>query len=114
MPDITLLVRYYRLGPPGDEDYVEANFDFATKQLTMPAEQIGLVLVDCWHIHPYLSHLERGEQICEQVLAPVAAACRKAGIAVIHAPSPGVAEHYPQWTKYASEDDLCETEEVAV
>ncbi len=106
MPDISLSVRYYRLGPPGDEDYVETNFDFATKQLMMPAEKIGLVLVDCWHIHPYLSHLQRGERICETVLAPVAEACRKAGIAVIHAPSPGQAKLYPQWTKYATDTEL--------
>ncbi len=106
MAQITLPVRYYRLGPEGDEEYIEDNFDFATKQLTMPVEQIGLVLVDCWHIHPYLSHLARSAEICETVLAPVAAACRKAGIAVIHAPSPGQARLYPQWTKYATDMEL--------
>ena len=88
MPAITVPVRYYRLGPEGDRPIVEANFDFATKEVTMPAGQVGLVLVDCWDIHPYASHLERGEQICEQVLAPLADACREVGVAVIHAPSP--------------------------
>ena len=106
MPAITVPVRYYRLGPEGDRPIVEANFDFATKEVTMPAGQVGLVLVDCWDIHPYASHLERGEQICEQVLAPLADACREVGVAVIHAPSPGQAKLYPQWTKFATDDEL--------
>ena len=106
MPAITLPVRYYRLGPEGDLPIIEANFGFATKDLTMPTDQVGLVLVDCWDIHPYASHLERGEHICENVLAPVANACREVGIAVIHAPSPGQAKLYSQWTKYASDAEL--------
>ncbi len=106
MSDLKLPVRYYRLGPAGDEAYVESNFDFATKELTMPTAQIGLVLVDCWDIHPYLSHLARSAEICETVLAPVADACRKIGITVIHAPSPGQAKLYPQWTKYATDTEL--------
>ncbi len=111
MSGIKLSVRYYRLGPPGDEEYIESNFDFATRELAIPAEQMGLVLVDCWHIHPYLSHLERGEEICETVLAPVAEACRKLGVAVIHAPSPGQAKLYAQWTKYAADAELFDAEQ---
>ncbi len=106
MPSIALTVRYYRLGPPGDEPYIESNFDFATRQVTIPAEQLGLVLVDCWDIHPYQSHLERTNQICQSILAPAAAACRKAGISVIHAPSPPQAKVFGQWTKYASDAEL--------
>jgi nicotinamidase-related amidase len=106
MPDITLPVRYYRLGPKADEAFVEAEFHFANTELTMPAEQMGLVLVDCWNNHPYESHLQRTGQICEAVLAPVAQACRQMGIAVIHAPSPGQARLYPQWTRYSPDSDL--------
>ena len=113
MAQVTLPVRYYRLGPEGDQPVVEGNFDFATKELTIPAEQIGLVLVDCWDIHPYLSHLERGEKICQDVLAPVADSCRRAGMAVIHAPSPGQARLYPQWTKYATDAELFGTPQTS-
>lgn len=114
MPQITLPVRHYRLGTEPGVELVEANLSHETCEWTIATDQVALVLVDCWDLHAISSYVERTDRISAEVLAPVAGACRDVGIAVIHAPSPGVAEHYPQWTKYASEDDLCETEEVAV
>jgi|LSQX01.3.fsa_nt_gb nicotinamidase-related amidase len=111
MADITLPVRYYTLGPEADEAFDEKYFHFSHIDLTIPAEQLGIVLVDCWNNHPYESHLQRTSQISETVLAPVVDACRELGIAVIHAPSPGQARLYPQWTKYASEADLFSSDE---
>lgn len=106
MPSITLTARYYRLGPAGEEPYIESNFDFATRELAIPAEQLGLVLVDCWDIHPYQSHLERTNRICQTILAPTAEACRSVGIKVIHAPSPPQAKLFRQWTEYAGDAEL--------
>ena len=40
MPSITLTVRYYRLGPPGDEPYIESNFD---KNSVSHAGAVGLM-----------------------------------------------------------------------
>ncbi len=114
MAQITLPVRHYRLGTDAGVELVEANLSCQCYEWTVPTGQIALVLVDCWDLHALSSYVERTDNISAEVLAPVAGACRDAGIAVIHAPSPGVAEHYPQWVKYASEEELCETEQVAV
>jgi len=114
MPHITIPVRHYRLGADSGVELIEANLGHQSYEWTMPTEQIGLVLVDCWDLHALSSYVERTDRISAEVLAPVARACRNAGIAVIHAPSPGVAEHYPQWVKYASEKELFDIEDVPV
>ncbi len=106
MPQITLPVRFYRLAPPDEGPFVEESFGRETLAWVLDSDETALVLVDCWDIHPYESHLERSNQICETILAPTAQACREAGIAVIHAPSPTQARKYPQWTKYASDAQL--------
>lgn len=103
MAQITLPVRYYRLAPADEGPFVEPAFGRETLQWTLQADQTALVLVDCWDIHPYESHLERTNEICQTVLAPAADACRKAGISVIHAPSPTQARKYPQWSRYADD-----------
>jgi nicotinamidase-related amidase len=112
MAHITLPVRHYRLGTDPGVELVEANLNYQSYEWTIPTEQVALVLVDCWDLHALSSYIERTNRISVEVLAPVAEACRNAGIAVIHAPSPGVAEHYPQWVKYASEEELFEAEEA--
>ena len=106
MPSFDLTVRYSReLSDPSlpcrEEDFVHGEMSW-----TLPTEQTGLVLVDCWDQHPVETHLQRGGQIAKDHILPVVEACRKAGIAVIHAPSPQTAEHYPQWTKYAHDYEL--------
>ncbi len=106
MSEISLRVRYQRHAVDEGVEYVEPNFHhaFADRQLD-PAEA-GLVMVDCWSIHPIVTHQERAARICAELIAPVAEACRQAGVAVIHAPSPGQAKLYEQWTKYASDAEL--------
>ncbi len=106
MAQISLPVRHYRLGTDAGIELVEANLDYQTYEWAMPTGQIGLMLVDCWDLHAITSYVERTDSISAGVLAPVAEACRQAGITVIHAPSPPVAVHYPQWVKYASEAEL--------
>ncbi len=106
MAEIKLQVRYQRHSTDEGVEYSEPNFERAFLDWTMKSEEIGLVMVDCWNIHPIVTHQQRAEKICTERIVPLAQACRDAGIAVIHAPSPGQAKLYPQWTRYATDADL--------
>jgi len=106
MGEIRLPVRYYRLGVEPGQPCEERRFRHATLNWTLRSEQTALVLVDCWDIHYITSHEERSGQICRERLKPAIEACRAAGIPVIHAPSPPRARHYPQWVRYAGDDEL--------
>lgn len=106
MPTFDLTVRYSRELSDPNLPCHEEHFVHGEMSWTLPTDQVGLVLVDCWDSHPVETHLERGGQIAKDHILPVAQACRKAGIAVIHAPSPQQARLYPQWTKYAEAPEL--------
>ena len=106
MAEVSLTVRYYRHTVDPGVEYVESNFQHVFQDWTLKAEETGLVMVDCWDLHPIVSHLARTEAICQERIAPVAQACRDTGITVVHAPSPPTAEKYPQWVRYASEAEL--------
>jgi len=106
MADISLRVRYYRHSVDPGVEYVESNFQHAFQDWTMKTGECGLVMVDCWDLHPIVSHLERTDAICRERIGPVAEACREVGITVIHAPSPPTAKKYPQWVRHASDGEL--------
>ena len=106
MSEIVLPVRQFQLhtnptGPCREEElgYVEYTW-------RLPIANTALVLVDCWDLHHVTSHLERATVTIEQRLVPMLAACRRAGITIIHAPSPQTARKYPQWTRYAGDETL--------
>ncbi len=98
-----LPVRYCELNVPDGEPWTEDRFH--TKELLWEIDpaQAALVMVDVWDNHPYASHLDRGAQITQERIVPVVEFCRKAGITVIHAPSPGQAVKYRQWVRYAGD-----------
>lgn len=106
MAEIKLQARYQRHAVDEGVRYSEDNFERAFLDWTMKSEEIALVMVDCWSIHPIVTHQERAGKICSEQIAPLAQACRDAGIAVVHAPSPGQAKLYPQWTRYATDAEL--------
>ncbi len=106
MSEIAVPIRYYRFDTEGGQELSERNFRHADATWKMDPKEAALVLVDVWAEHPYTTHLERGAKITEEKIAPVVAACRKAGITVVHAPSPPSAMLYPQWTRYAAEKEL--------
>lgn len=106
MSEFDLTVRYSRELSDPDLPCREEHFVHGEMSWTLPTEEVGLVLVDCWDTHPVESHLERGGQIAKERILPVVEACRKAGIAIIHAPSPPQARLYPQWTRYAEDREL--------
>ena len=109
MSQMTLPVRYCELNVKPGEEWVERNFRVKPLKWAIRPEEAALVMVDVWDIHPYVSHLDRGAQITAQRIAPVVDACRKLGVAVVHAPSPGQAVKYPQWVRYAGEREISPT-----
>ena len=106
MSTVSLPVRYCELNPPTRVPWREENFELKTMTQKIDPAEAALVMVDVWDIHPYQSHLERGAEITEKRIVPVAQACREAGIAVVHAPSPGQAPKYSQWVRYAGDREM--------
>lgn len=60
----------------------------------LPVAETALVAVDAWNCHYLKSHQKRAAGICRRKIKPVMDACRKAGITIIHAPSPEDAKRY--------------------
>ena len=87
--------RYYRwLVDPG-KAWIEKNTGYAHLDWEIPLERVGLVLVDVWDRH-YLEDPEtRAETIIQQKIRPLLTACRRAGVEIIHAPSPTQARPVP-------------------
>jgi len=98
--------RYHRWFVDPGVEWIETNTGYASLDWKIPASQTALVLVDVWQRH-YLKDTEaRAETIINSNLAPLLTACRKAGINVIHAPSPEVAALHPNWVKLQSKAEL--------
>lgn len=91
-----LRVRYFQDSTPEDIPCREENFIRREIDMVLPVEQTALVLVDLWDAHFIESWIERAEKVTRQAVVPVIDAARDAGITIVHAPSPGVAEQFPQ------------------
>jgi len=97
--------RYYRVYTDPDVPCREENFHFVEKVLPIPAERAAMVVVDVWATHYIDSMLERARTIIEGKIAPAIAAARKAGVAVIHAPSPYIIERqFPRYPLPAADE----------
>lgn len=105
-PSLRVRPRYHRWHVDPGVDWLEINTRYAMLDWTIPLPQAALVLVDVWQRH-YIKDAEaRAEAIISEKLVPLLAACRKAGMAVIHAPSPGVAKSHPNWVRLVSESEM--------
>lgn len=94
---LDLPCRYYRVYTGFEVPCDERNFGFVERRLAVPVAQTALVLVDVWATHYIDSWLERARTVTREKLVPVLNAARKAGMTVIHAPSPWVVErHHPE------------------
>lgn len=95
--NLLLKARYAReiadLGLPSHEE----NFTYGFVDWEIPIKEAALVLVDCWAAHQVESVEQRTRRIAQETLLPTVVACRRAGLAVIHAPSEGWAGNYPDW-----------------
>ena len=103
---LKLPVRFYRVGTALDQPCVEEGFHYVERTFMLPLAQTALVLVDVWDMHYVASHFQRATGITHDFLVPALMAARRAGLTVVHAPSPPVAKRYPQWTRYAADQDL--------
>lgn len=106
--DRTLSVhpRYYRWYVDPGEEWLETNTDYANLNWDIPLSKTALVLVDVWQRH-YIKDTEaRGEEIINKNLIPLMAACRKAGLQIIHAPSAPVAMQHPNWVKLVNKTEM--------
>jgi len=96
MSKLDLRVRYFQDSTPLDIPCREENFVRRHIQMPLPLEQTALVLVDVWNVHFIESWIERASKITREVILPVLEAARQKRLAIIHAPSPPVAEQFDQ------------------
>ena len=106
MKELTFTCRYSREYTSPEVPCREENFEWYERTVTVPAAHAALVLVDCWDRHPVASFVERATQVVRQKIVPTVEACRETGVVVAHAPSPEVAKKYPQWLKYAGNEEI--------
>lgn len=106
MAQIELTVRYCRLAADPGTPQDERNLERREMGWNLPTEETALVLVDCWQDHYLKAHVVRTTQVIRERIQPVVESCRAAGVAVIHAPCRDTATHYPQWVRYADDEDL--------
>lgn len=89
--------RYHRWHVDPGVDWVETNTHHATLDWSIPLSQAAIVLVDVWDRHYLVDTQARADAIIDARLVPLLADCRKAGLPIIHAPSPPQATTHPNW-----------------
>lgn len=95
--ELTIRPRYYRWHVDPGVIWAEVNTRYDLLDWEIPIAQTALVLVDVWS-HHYLKDTEaRSEAIVCNKIVPLLDACRKAGMPIVHAPSPRLAEAHPSW-----------------
>ena len=81
--------RYYRWHVDPGVEWIEKNTGYTHLEWEIPLSQAALVGVDVWDRH-YIKDTEaRSEQVVQDKILPLIAACRKGGLEIIHATSPG-------------------------
>ncbi len=104
--NLSIRPRYYRWYVDTGVEWLETNTDYANLNWGIPMSKTALVLVDVWQRHYIKDTEERGEAIINTNLIPLMAACRKAGLQIIHAPSSPVAMQHPNWVKLVSKAEM--------
>ena len=99
---LNLQVRYYHDETRDDEPVHEKNFVRREIDMALPVAETALVLVDVWNVFRRVSAMKRAEVATREAVVPVLDACRGVGMTIIHAPSPKIAEQYPQLARHAA------------
>lgn len=95
-PALHIRPRYYRWHVDPGIEWTEANTGHACLDWEIPLSQAALVLVDVWDKH-YLADTDaRAQEIILNKIRPLLGESRRAGLQLIHAPSPRLAEQYPE------------------
>ncbi len=102
---IRIRPRYFRLYTDPGVELAEENFRHKELDWRIPLSQAALVSLDVWNYHFARDTLERIEDITVNRIAPLVAACRAAGLQVIHAPGPPLARNHPNWVGLVPEDE---------
>ncbi|NUQ63652.1 MAG: isochorismatase family protein [Pirellulales bacterium] len=89
--------RYYRWFVEPGKPWIEKNTSYGYLDWEVPLSQVGLVLVDVWDRHYLEDPKARAEKIIQEKIRPLLDACRRAGVEIIHAPSPPQAKECPTW-----------------
>ena len=100
MKTLDLRVRYFQDSTPADVPCRETAFIRREFEMPLPIEETALVLVDVWNVHFIESWIERAAQITTECIVPLLDAARQVGLTIVHAPSPPVAEQYPQLQRH--------------
>ena len=100
MKTLDLRVRYFQDSTPADEPCIETAFIRREFKMLLRVDETALVLVDLWNVHFIESWIARATQITKECVVPVLDAARQAGLTIVHAPSPPVAEQYPQLQRH--------------
>ena len=100
MKTLDLRVRYFQDSTPADVPCRETAFIRREFEMPLPVDETALVLVDLWNVHFIESWIERAAQITTECVVPVIDSARQAGLTIVHAPSPPVAEQYPQLKRH--------------
>lgn len=98
--------RYYRWHVEPGVEWIEKNTNYAHLDWKIPLHQAALVLVDVWDRHYLKDTAARAEAIISEKIVPLMAACRRAGMPIIHAPSPPQAKKHPAWVRLVSEEEM--------
>ncbi len=100
MNTLNLQVRYFQDSTPADVPCRETEFIRREFEMPLPIDETALILVDLWNVHFIETWIERAKQVTEDCVVPVIDTARKAGMTVVHAPSPSVAAQYPQLKRH--------------
>ncbi len=118
-----LPIRHYRCYPLEGEEYDEANFGYASREIDLDPRATAFIMIDLWNMgweaEPLVPELSRdaeysflglGRRACaearrvtEENLAPALRAARRSGMTVIHSNCPQVVARYPECAYEARE-----------
>lgn len=106
MSRLKILAQRYRLCVDAGEKCLESKFGYVNQNLNLDVKETALILVDVWNLHYVDSWIARATEITKTKIVPATEAARKAGMTIIHAPSPKAAIKYAEWTRYAGDEEL--------
>ena len=110
MATLDLTVQYFQDATPEGVPCREENFIRREISMALPLAQTALVLVDVWDNHFIESWLERATRWTAEGVVPVLDRARAAEMAVVHAPSPPIAETYAQVQRFAKAAPIAESD----
>ncbi|KYH40884.1 MAG: hypothetical protein AYL32_009080 [Candidatus Bathyarchaeota archaeon B26-2] len=105
MKQLEIPVRYYYVDSDQEVWRIESKFHYLEKTLSIDPKEAALILLDIWK-EGESSFSKRAAEITLKRIVPVVEAARDAGVTVVHAPSPRVAKRYPQWTRFAGDEEI--------